>query len=97
LARERLAKIQSFKEVIDEWIAKTATAYELERIPRVERNLLRLGIFELLFSQDIPPKVAISEAMRLARKFSSASSADFMNAILDTIYKQQHVYRRETP
>lgn len=91
-AHERFGMIQSHRETIDQMIAQTATEYEFERIPRVERNLLRLGIFELLFSEDVPPKVAISEAIRLARKFSSAESAHFINAILDTIYKKKSVH-----
>lgn len=89
MAQNRAGEIQAQQAVIDEMIAKTATEYEFERIPRVEKNLLRLGVYELYFSTEIPPKVAISEAMRLARKFASAESAHFINAILDTLYKQK--------
>jgi transcription antitermination protein NusB len=79
--------VQAKQAEIDEMIAKTATSYDFDRILGVEKNLLRLGIFELFFSDTIPPKVAISEAMRLATKFGS--SATFINAILDNLYKQK--------
>jgi N utilization substance protein B len=55
----------------------------------VERNLLRLGAYEIYFSKSVPPKVAISEAVRLARKFASSESANFINAILDALYKKK--------
>ena len=91
-AQNRAAEIQSKAAVIDEMIAKTATEYEFDRIPRVEKNLLRLAVFELYFSTEVPPKVAISEAMRLARKFASDESAHFINAILDALYKKKDAY-----
>ncbi|HNA62576.1 MAG TPA: transcription antitermination factor NusB [Rhabdochlamydiaceae bacterium] len=73
---------------IDKLIQETAKDYEFDRIPKVEKNILRLGIYELCFSKEIPPKVAISEAIRLTRKFATAESAHFVNAILDTLYKR---------
>ena len=69
-------------------IAKTSHAYEFERIQTVERNILRLAVFEIFFDNGtVPPKVALAEAMRLARKFSTYESTSFINAILDAIYK----------
>jgi transcription antitermination protein NusB len=72
---------------IDKIIGHTSTSYSFERIQNVERNILRIGIYELLFDDDIPPKVAIAEAIRLARKFGSPESASFINALLDNVYK----------
>ena len=87
---ETLAKeIQSQLKKIDLMIMETAADYEFDRIPRVERNLLRLGAYEIYFSKTVPSKVAISEAVRLARKFSSVESASFINAILDALYKKK--------
>ena len=83
-----MEKILEKKGEIDGMIRKISKGYEFERIPRVERNVLRLSLYELLFSKDIPPKVAIAEAIRLARKFATAESAAFVNAILDSIYKE---------
>jgi len=86
-AQERVHQIRQKLDQIDEMITKTSHAYAFERIQSVERNVLRLGIFELFFDETIPPKVAISEAMRLARKFGTKESAIFVNAILDALYK----------
>ena len=86
-AQERVQQILDNKEKIDSMIAKTSLAYTFERIQSVERNVLRIGVFELLFDDTIPPKVAISEALRLAKKFSTKEAALFVNAILDAIYQ----------
>jgi N utilization substance protein B len=90
-AQDHAKEIQGQLQKIDQMIAETATEYEFDRIPRVERNLLRLGVFEIYFSKTVPPKVAISEALRLARKFASSESANFINAILDALYKKKPV------
>ena len=73
----------------DALIGKFSLEYGLERIPKAERNILRLGLFELLTESDIPPKSAISEAVRLTRKFATRDSARFVNAVLDAIYKDE--------
>lgn len=74
---------------IDEKITEAATAYEFNRIPRTERNILRLGVYEILYSPHVPGKVAIAEAVRLARKFASPEGATFVNAVLDAIYQRE--------
>ena len=86
-AQARVHKILEHLEEIDALITKTSHSYEFERIQSVERNILRMSVFELLFDSNIPEKVAIVEAMRLARKFSTKESATFVNAILDVLYK----------
>lgn len=87
IAQERVRNIFDKQKEIDKTIAKISTSYEFDRIQSVERNVLRLGVFELLYDDSIPPKVAIAEALRLARKFGSPESAAFVNAVLDHIYK----------
>jgi len=87
-AQEMRRAIESKNEELDQLIKETATSYEFERIPRIERNILRLGAYELLYSPQIPGKVAISEAMRLSRKFASPESSTFVNAVLDAIYQR---------
>ena len=77
------------REEIDPMIAQHSKSYDFERIPRIERNILRLGIFEILHAPNIPGKVAISEAMRLSRKFSTPESATFINAIMDAVFSSQ--------
>lgn len=86
-AQERVQTIIAQQQSIDDLISKASLSYAFERIPSVERNILRLGVFEMLYDQTIPPKVAIAEAMRLARKFSTPESASFINAIMDNLYK----------
>ncbi len=88
-AEAQTKEIQAELKEIDQMISETSKEYEFDRIPRVERNLLWLGTFEIYFSKTVPPKVAISEAVRLAKKFSSAESANFINAILDALYKKK--------
>jgi N utilization substance protein B len=81
-------KILDKKGELDAVIRIHSASYDFERIPRVERNVIRLGIYELIFSKEVPPKVAIAEAIRLCRKFATAEAATFVNAILDSVYKQ---------
>ncbi len=74
---------------IDQKIAAASRSYDFERISRVEKNILRLAVFELCHDKSVPPKVAISEAIRLAKKFAAPEGAAFVNAILDEIYQGQ--------
>lgn len=87
-ALERVQKIEEYLTQIDLIIARISTAYDFSRIQTVEKNLLRLGAYEILYDADIPPKVAISEAIRLAKKFGTPASCQFVNAILDNLYKE---------
>jgi N utilization substance protein B len=90
-ARDALDRTREiFKNLpqIDPVIEETASEYAFDRIQTVERNVLRLGVFEMLYDDQIPPKVAIAEAIRIARKFGTPESSHFINAILDAIYKK---------
>jgi transcription antitermination protein NusB len=81
-----LKAISSHFEEIDQIIRKFSKEYDLDRIAKVEKNILRLGIYELCFAKKEPPKVVITEAMRLSRKFATAESSLFINAVLDAIF-----------
>jgi N utilization substance protein B len=72
---------------IDERIRKYAENYNLNRISAVDRNVLRLAIYEMLHRDDIPPVVSINEAIELAKTFGGAESGKFVNGILDRIRK----------
>lgn len=76
-------------EAIDLKISQYAANWHLKRMPVVDRNILRLSCYELLFRQDIPAKVSINEAVELAKKFSGLDSGKFVNAILDKIKLEQ--------
>lgn len=88
---DKLAAFLAKREEIDQLIQEASHAYDFERIPKAEKNILRLGAYEVCFDETIPPKVAIAEAIRLARKFSTSEGATFVNAILDAIYKTKMV------
>ena len=87
-AYDRILLISKELSNIDEIIEKDAIDYKIERISKVELNVLRLGLFELLYDKEIPSKVAITESVRICRKFGSRDSAKFINAILDSEYKK---------
>ncbi|MCM8797435.1 MAG: transcription antitermination factor NusB [Candidatus Omnitrophica bacterium] len=74
---------------IDKKISSYATNWQLERMAVVDRNVLRIGCFELVYREDIPPKVAINEAVELAKKYSGPEAGKFVNAILDKIKKEK--------
>lgn len=76
------------REEIDALIEKYAPEWPIEQITIVDRNVLRIGIYELRFNHDIPPKVAINEAIELAKTFGGESSGKFINGVLGTIFKQ---------
>ena len=73
---------------LDEKITAMAPDWPLEQVARVDRNILRLGIYELAYnSEDVPPKVAINEAIELAKLFGSDNSSKFINGVLGTVYR----------
>lgn len=76
---------QRYREAIDKKISQYAKNWELKRMAVVDRNILRLACFELLYRADIPPKVAINEAIELAKRFSGVQAGKFVNGILDKI------------
>lgn len=73
------------QDAIDERIKKYAANYELNRIAAVDRNILRVAIYEMLFCPDVPPVVSINEAIEIAKKFGAEDSGRFVNGILDRI------------
>jgi N utilization substance protein B len=72
---------------IDERIRRYCENYEFRRISAVDRNVLRLAIYEMLYREDIPPVVSINEAIELAKTFGGAESGRFVNGILDRVRK----------
>jgi N utilization substance protein B len=86
---ERLVEgVAQHREEIDRLISKHAKNWSLSRIDRVDRNIMRAAIFELAHCPDIPPKVAINEAIELSKKFGSEKSPSFINGILDKIAQE---------
>jgi len=89
--------IKHLKE-IDEIIKKTAPHWPMDQMPIVDRNVLRLGIYELLFGDKkaVPPKVAINEAIELAKGFSGESSGKFVNGVLGTVFREYQKLEKGT-
>lgn len=73
------------KDKIDRNIKKYAPAYPVEQLAIIDRNILRLAIFEILFDNKVPVKVAVNEAVELAKAFGSGSSAKFINGVLGSV------------
>jgi len=73
------------RDRLDERIRQHAKNWDLHRIATVDRNVLRLAIYEMLFREDIPPVVSINEAVDIAKRFSTEDSGKFVNGILDKI------------
>jgi transcription antitermination factor NusB len=90
-ARSLILGVVDHQKSIDETIEKSAQNWELSRIATVDRNIMRQAIFELLFREDIPPKVSINEAIELGKKFSTANSGGFINGILDRIKRDNNL------
>ena len=74
---------------IDELLSTYSEAWTLDRMPAVDRNVLRLGVFELLFAEDVPDGVAVSEAMALVAELSTDESPAFVNGVLGSIQRSK--------
>lgn len=85
---------QNIKE-IDKYIIKHATEWPLEQITTVDRSILRIGVYELVFDSSIPAKVAINEAIEIAKTYGGASSGKFVNGVLGAIYKDLEIKKEE--
>ena len=85
--REILNGVAANCDEIDAYISKYATEWPLAQITIVDRNVLRIGVFELVYNADIPAKVAINEAIEVAKGYGSESSGKFVNGVLGAIYK----------
>ncbi len=75
-------------ESIDKIITDTAPEWPIDQITVVDRNVLRVGIYELMFLKDVPPKVAINEAVEMGKVFAGGNSGKFVNGVLGTLYKK---------
>jgi len=83
--RNLIVGVSERKSKIDEIILMRAKGWDLDRMPVIDRNILRLGTFELLWSNEIPANVVISEAVELAKSLSTEESASYINGVLAAI------------
>ncbi len=75
--------------LLDSLIKKYVKNWEIERMAVIDRNVLRMAAFEIIFLEEIPPKVSINEAIELAKRFGDVDSPRFVNGVLDKIYKME--------
>ena len=87
--------IKEKSEGIDGYIRKTAPEWPIEQIAAIDRAVLRIGIFELIFDQEVPPKAVINEAVELGKTFGGENSGKFINGVLGTIYRASSRYETE--
>jgi N utilization substance protein B len=87
-ARELVTGVQEHRAELDDLIRRYADRWALERMPIVDRNLLRIGIFELLHRPDIPTAAAINEAVELAKMLSTEDSGRFVNGLLGRVARE---------
>lgn len=83
--------IKHLKE-IDGLIIKAAPEWPIEQISAIDKTILRIAIYELLHSDEVPPKVAINEAVELGKTFGGENSSKFINGVLGTVYRQSGKY-----
>jgi len=83
---------------IDGIIGPAAPEWPVEQIAKIDKIILRIGVYELMIKRDVPPKVAINEAVELAKTFGGENSSKFINGVLGTIYRNSEFYEpEETP
>jgi len=90
-----LSGVKQELAALDRCIEEASENWKISRITYVDKSILRVGIFEMLYSEEVPPKVAIDEALELAKKFGSEDSKDFINGILDRILKDHYEKKGE--
>ncbi|MBI2484099.1 transcription antitermination factor NusB [Candidatus Uhrbacteria bacterium] len=86
-ARHLVGGVLDHHEEIDAFIVKYAPEWPLAQITSIDRNILRLGIYEMVYDEDIPARVAINEAIELAKAYGGPSSSKFVNGVLGSLYK----------
>jgi N utilization substance protein B len=94
-ARSLTMGVQTYRTYLDTVVSELAPEWPIDQIAAVDRNILRVAVYELLFEPEIPPKVAINEAVELAKMFGSESSPRFVNGVLGSLVARDRVKLRE--
>jgi N utilization substance protein B len=88
-AERLVAGVLERKKELDALIGKYATNWKISRMPVVDRNILRAGVYELLWMDDVPAKVTVNEAIELAKSFGDDDASKFVNGILDQVFNKE--------
>ncbi|CAM3121291.1 transcription antitermination factor NusB [Paenibacillus lupini] len=86
--RELVSGVADNKAAIDEMLQQYLTGWQVDRLSRVDRQVLRLACFEIVYNNDVPPKAAINEAIELAKHFGTEESGKFVNGVLGKLFKE---------
>ncbi len=88
--RRLITAIENNRTEIDDCLRRHLKRWRLERLTYLDRAILRVGCAEILYFHDVPPKVAINEAVEIAKKFGDDQAGKFVNGVLDSIYKEKY-------
>lgn len=91
MALSKAKKVVASLQHIDQLLEKISHSYSIERLQTIERNVLRLGIFELAIEKELPPKVVLAEAKRLAKKFSTDEASTFVQTLLVALCEEESI------
>jgi transcription antitermination factor NusB len=89
-AKTTLEGVVAFHKEILEIISKYAPEWPIDKIARIDRAILEIGVYEIAFSNEVPPVVAINEAVEIAKHFGDNNSQKFINGVLSTVMKNHH-------
>ncbi len=93
--QELLSGVVSHRAEIDALVVKHAPEWPLDQISVVDKSILRLAIYELIWNKEVPAKVAINEAVELAKTFGGDNTSRFVNGVLGTVYRQSDRYKED--
>ncbi len=88
-ARKLVTGTLAFRDEIDRLIVRQASNWRIERMPAVDRNILRMALYEIEHEPETPPPVVIDEALEIAKRFSTPKSSQFINGVLDGVLKRR--------
>jgi N utilization substance protein B len=94
-AEDLAAGVRDHLEEIDALAGEYSSHWNLERMAAVDRNIIRLAVYELIYRDDIPPKVTINEFVEIAKKFSTEDSGAFVNGVLDRIFQEKSTAQKK--
>ncbi len=94
-AKDLFVKVAQYTPKLDVYISRLATNWDIERMAVVDKNILRMAICEVEHLPDVPIKVAINEAIELAKKYSTLESASFVNGVLDKVMQDKEALIKE--
>lgn len=94
--KKLVAEVSTRTDEIDAIISPAAPEWPIDQIAKIDKAILRIGVYELALERSVPPKVAINEAVELAKAFGGENASKFVNGVLGTIYRKSDFYEPES-